>query len=434
VGGLSSRNSGLRLVALGFLVLLVDGCGGRSLEAFWGEEPNSGGGNTADGGTLNAAGGLFGTGAIGSTGAVSGIGGGVTGGAPSAGGFSAGGSSAGGSSGGGSSGGTGGFPSTGGVFSAGGQPMASIGGMGGDISGICGDFSCTGLGDCFMVLVDEACLRYCSFPSTVSLTTDAGVQSLAGLQCQILDGNLYVTGSELTSLAGLESIMEIDGDLTLQRTAALPSFQGLNGLEVVTGVLSLSETVNLTSLSGLESLATLGSRLNLYSNGSLADISALTNARGDNLSLSIVGNSALSSLVGLEGIRSAEDVVVVRNPNLGSIELSGLGAVLGSITVTDQPLAQTLNFSQLGSVGDTLTIAANGVTSVNLNQLSSAAYITITNNPELLTVWELPSLTTINALVLAGNPKFPQCEADAIHARIGACSPCQDNDPAGTCN
>jgi hypothetical protein len=59
----------------------------------------------------------------------------------------------------------------------------------------------------------------------------------------VIRGSLSLSGSELTSLAGLETIRAIEGSLTTSGTLGLPSFAGLDSLEVIGEELALQTTL-----------------------------------------------------------------------------------------------------------------------------------------------------------------------------------------------
>jgi hypothetical protein len=59
--------------------------------------------------------------------------------------------------------------------------------------------------------------------------------------------------------------------------------------------------------------------------------------------------------------------------------------------------------------------------------------LNISGNPALTTVGELPSLSVIDSLIIAGNTSLPQCEVDAIEARVNACTACESNDDNASC-
>jgi hypothetical protein len=104
-------------------------------------------------------------------------------------------------------------------------------------------------------------------------------------------------------------------------------------------------------------------------------------------------------------------VTVASNPGITSVAFPGLLEV-GSLSITSNPL--------LASVG--------------LPLLASAENLTIAGNEELTTVGTLSELSDAGQLIIAGNPKLPQCFVDALDERLMACNKsCSGNDANATC-
>lgn len=350
---------------------------------------------------------------------------------------------------------TGGAAMTGGRPGSGGESWMFSGGMGGqgiDLDELCGEFSCESLGNCSIALTAEGtCVRRCEVSAT--LRTNDDVQALAALECDILESRLTIEGSEVSTLAGLETIRIIEGDLFVVEATELSDLTGLSGLQLVTQHLSIQST-ELSNLAGLQSLTGIGAGLEIYRNWGLVDISALRGLTGEALTLYITGNPLLPTLEGLEGIISTKNctiaandklvdiqgldnlqtidgsLVLATNPELLSLNLPSLRQIAGSLAMTGQGLAEQSDMLNLQAVGEDIVIFQNGLTVLPFGQLQSVRSLTITSNKNLLTLEGLANLQTVTQLQISENGALPQCEVNAFNARFGVCTDCSNNSDA----
>jgi Leucine-rich repeat (LRR) protein len=125
-------------------------------------------------------------------------------------------------------------------------------------------------------------------------------------------------------------------------------------------------------------------------------------------------------------------------------DLSALGnlrAVDGVFSVLSSQLADFSGLTALERVDGTLYVALNPILTslAGLNGLVSVRELSISDNQRLTSLSGLESLTDIEILRIQGNPALPQCEVEALSARLGVpCgtvdSPCAGNDDAASCN
>ena len=91
-------------------------------------------------------------------------------------------------------------------------------------------------------------------------------------------GDLSVEASPLVTLAGLENLTRIGGDLSIgslgASNEALISLAGLESITSIGGFVSIFGNAALTSLTGLENLASIGGDLSIRRSGVLTDSSA----------------------------------------------------------------------------------------------------------------------------------------------------------------
>jgi hypothetical protein len=149
------------------------------------------------------------------------------------------------------------------------------------------------------------------------MTTAADVIELATLECEVIEGSLLVSGGEVDSLMGLETIREIT--LTLQVTGAtqLVDLEGLGGLEQVSN-LSFESDDNLSSIALPALRSTGGLSVTSLSSAEFIELPLLQSVTG---SVLVNGNEALTSIE-MDSLESIGTLSVGSNPNL--LTLNGL--------------------------------------------------------------------------------------------------------------
>jgi len=132
--------------------------------------------------------------------------------------------------------------------------------------------------------------------------------------CTHLSGSLSVTGPnfDITNLAPLNNIVQIDGNLSLTSLFSMNSMNGLTSLKVILGQTRIEGTT-LRNLDGLSSLIYMGNYLKISGNNFLKDISGIKNIHPlalnsltitDNLSLAICNYDFLCTYLSGPGFRS----------------------------------------------------------------------------------------------------------------------------------
>jgi hypothetical protein len=307
----------------------------------------------------------------------------------------------------------------------------------------------------------------------VDESLEAYVTSLSSLGCLTrVDGALSLEASRLASLAGLENLVTVGGDLRfvpyLGDDAAYFNFartnlEGVEKLTSVGGNLEVSGQVLLTTLDGLDSLERIDGGLRLSGNPALANIDALlgVTALGGDLT---VGpdfgdlhtlNDALTNLDGLANLTSlGGNVEIVGNPELASIAaLRGLTAIPGNVRFVTNPRLLSLdglhNVTTIGgdlrfdtetidhdfsgpglddlsglealeSVGGTLVITEFGLDSVDgLDRLATIGGLYVF----LDAIRSLRGLAAVREVsgdfYISGNRNLPQCEAEWLLGSVG---------------
>ena len=193
--------------------------------------------------------------------------------------------------------------------------------------------------------------------------------------------------------------------------------------------------------------------LDAFSYGSDEEVAQLAALKCDRLDGPLIVYGDVTSLAGLETIRMVTSQISIDVHDLDDISgLSGLETVdgrlvlsgLDALTEVEFPALKDVGASllfvalgsvqrillpQLTSVGEDCDINGTSATEIDLDALEHVgANMRIFSNPDLQTLNELPSLVEAGSLEIAMNESFPQCEADAIAARLNlSCPLCTGN-------
>jgi len=257
----------------------------------------------------------------------------------------------------------------------------------------------------FFILKTTALFSQCP-TMALTITTQSEIDnfSINYPNCMNLDQTLFIDGNDVTNLNGLSTLQEID--YFVVKNSNIIDLSGLENLVSVTGNFTIEFNDNLTSLSGLENIEELGS-LRINSNENLTTISQLSNLEAINESLSISGNPALVNLSGLEncsldGVSNGTGNVylsIVNNDALTSLEgIPNPFEIDGNLNISFN--ANLVNFdalSNLTRIKSTCNISHNlSLNSLeSLNNLTYCENLNIKNNPILQNLQGLNSLDSI---------------------------------------
>ena len=149
---------------------------------------------------------------------------------------------------------------------------------------------------CFEQLDPGRCFELCATDTpNVTLQTQDDVDNLAALQCEVITGDLTITGPDIESLAGLEHIHVIERSLLVQDTELLED------------------------LSGLEGMLLLVEGLSVDNNAATRSLSALKDTLADEAAIHMNANLVLESLDGLQGFTNPSSIQFTDNHALTDI-------------------------------------------------------------------------------------------------------------------
>lgn len=211
--------------------------------------------------------------------------------------------------------------------------------------------------------------------------SQAEVDAFSG--CAILDGQLSISGADITDLTPLASLKEITKALVIQSNSNLASLDGLN---------------NLTSIGGLV----------LIDNPLIQNLMPFSNVSGIEWGVLILrSNHTLIDLTGLEGFFEVSYLSIYDNNNLKTLEgLDKLTIVSGDVSIQGNPALENLNgLNSLHTVQEVFGINSNAtLTDISaLAQLNSAFVMAIGSNPSLTNLSGLENLHDLWTLAIVRN-------------------------------
>ncbi|PSR52291.1 hypothetical protein AHMF7605_01520 [Adhaeribacter arboris] len=245
----------------------------------------------------------------------------------------------------------------------------------------------TYVGDIFLKSQTEVNdFQYTEVTGTLLINGQSDIINLQPLTRLSKVGSLYIGYNHaLGSLAGLENLTSIEGNLTITSHFVLEDLAGLKNLVSVGGKFKLEYNRILTTLAGLESLTSVGElEISFSSITSLTGLKKLTSLKN----LSINNNNTLASLAGLENLTSvAGNLNLHYNESLTSLaDLENLTYVGRNLEIyNNNNLSNLTGLEKLTTVGQSLYIYSNSSLSslASLEKLTSLSYLSIFNNPQL---------------------------------------------------
>lgn len=238
--------------------------------------------------------------------------------------------------------------------------------------------------------VDTGHLRY---------THDGGTDADDG-DCQTIKQQLTINDNVI--LDAPTSCWVLDGDLAIAG-AAVTSVAKLNGLAKVTGNLEIGNT-NLAKLDTSRVVAVQGA-ISIHDNGALTDISQLSaSPLAATKYLAVDYNPKLATVgSAFAGINYVAGGVSFTHDGATSLDLHGLHQVDFSVTVANDAQLASVDLSGLQRVGG-LSVTSNAVlASIDLGSINSMGDVTFRNNPALATLPMSPAPSLIGAVTIDSN-------------------------------
>ncbi len=199
--------------------------------------------------------------------------------------------------------------------------------------------------------------------------------------CSEIEGNVKITGIDITNLNGLDMLTSVGGDLSIGNNYNMISLDGLNSLAYVGGNLNIHDSYTLVDISGLESLGQVGG----------------------NFTMHLINH--LESLHGLENLQSVEGDFIMENLfDLRSLDgLANLSSVGGDFRIQKaDSLYSSAGMQNLDTIGGNIWILGNdNLTDLGFLQswTSFDGGIWISNNDNLQGLYGLENITYVSDYV-----------------------------------
>jgi hypothetical protein len=142
--------------------------------------------------------------------------------------------------------------------------------------------------------------------------------------CTEINGNVFISGATINSLAPLQNITSITGNFTIHFCNNLLTLEPLEHLETVGGDLYISTLININSLAGLQNLTQVGGNLSVVSNNALTNLQGLEGISAiTNNYIYIANNNSLTTLMGLQNLNldAITELYIQNNPNLSTCSM-----------------------------------------------------------------------------------------------------------------
>jgi len=248
--------------------------------------------------------------------------------------------------------------------------------------------------------------------------------------CTEIEGDVYISGNDITNLEELQVLTSIGGELRIENTSSLVSLYGLNNISFIgkslyiedndslidflglAGLIHINESLiilknpSLSSLSGLNNLTTIGESINIGCSGYywkgnplLNNLSGLNSLSSIGNSLNVCWNHGLNDLSGIENLTNVENINISSNENLSNLNgLQGITNIDGYVTISwNDSLNSLYGLNNLITAGDlSLYRLLSLDTLIGLEKLSSVSNdLTISLNISLKSIASLDSLSYI---------------------------------------
>ncbi|MCO5263550.1 MAG: T9SS type A sorting domain-containing protein, partial [Lentimicrobium sp.] len=263
--------------------------------------------------------------------------------------------------------------------------------------------------------------------------------------CAELNGEVRITGNDITNLNGLNQITSINGSLVVSETS-LTSLEGLEAIDTISGYFDIVLNNNLISVEGLDnltfigqdldiiqnhqlenfegfnSLTTVGSFLRFWYNSKLKSINGFSNLSSIDGDLWIESNSDLTDLSGFANIDSVGEQLYFGG-NTALQELSGLDSisVVGKSLVifNNDSLLSLDGLNNLYSIGQDLVISDN-YSLLDLhalyNLIEIGSYLGIVDNDNLASLDGINNIKpgSISNIGIGNNALLSTCDVESV--------------------
>ncbi|MEO1260177.1 MAG: T9SS type A sorting domain-containing protein [Bacteroidota bacterium] len=249
-------------------------------------------------------------------------------------------------------------------------------------------------------------------PGAITLSSQAEVDAWPG--CTIVQGNLNITGADITDLSPLSSLQKVTALFRIEDTPLLTSLDDLENLDSV-GRIFIRNNGSLGNLNGLNGLSqTEIESIVINANPRLKKVDGLNNFIHSGY-LAIEVCDSLEAITGLQNLISVGGLLQIGgNPSLTDISgLSNVETVAENIQIVGNDALTTINgLGKVTTIAGRIAIVGNDLLTDldGFQSLSNITSIEIVNNLSLLQIDALSEITSLNGFVrMVNNPVLNDC-------------------------
>ncbi|MBN2716377.1 MAG: hypothetical protein JXX14_11020 [Deltaproteobacteria bacterium] len=237
------------------------------------------------------------------------------------------------------------------------------------------------------------------------------LNGLRGIRSTV--GGIYVFHHALlANIAALRGITTSKAGVIINQCEKLKTLNGLNGLTRIESFgLKIQDNEALEDTTALQSLRVLNGDYLVMANPRIRVLHGLNNLRGKINNFEIIGNDALTEIPGIARFTKIEGrLAIQKNDRLVSIKALGNVRMVGNrLDIAENPALPTLDGLQnLVAVTPDHRGTEMGIS------------VSIRNNPQLKSIRELLSLTTVTrGLNIKGNEQLPYTDICHIFKQTG---------------
>lgn len=253
-----------------------------------------------------------------------------------------------------------------------------------------------------LTLVNQLIFSQCPPAGPLIFDTQAEITAFVSdyPNCTQIDGNLTLTGADITDITPLNQIQVVIGSLNINATA-ITNGNIFNNLTTVTGLLNIQNNPNLIVVNGFNAFVN-GMTVQINSNPSLTQVTGFTSLTTLTNSLTFLGSPGANNLTDISGFSNVESIgyLLVRQTGLTDLsQLSSLQAINFGLSID-----QNENLTSIASLSNcTNVVNGNGqlpfriFSNPLLQSLEGINFSSVTNNNEIQ-IYNLPLVQNFNPL------------------------------------
>jgi Secretion system C-terminal sorting domain/Receptor L domain len=244
------------------------------------------------------------------------------------------------------------------------------------------------------LVYSQSCCHY-----GILLTRQSQIDSFPILHpgCVEIEGDVFIDGSDIKNLNGLNTITTIQGSISISQCDSLNDLSGLENLNYVQEDFGLCCIEGLTSLNGINNLVSVSQRFYVSECSNLLNLEGMDNVVRVG-ALYVGNNPILTSLEGIGNLTRIDGSLAIVN-NRKLLNLSGLrnlDTLLDGFTIWENPALNTLEgLNEMAMFNGPVLIRSNH----GLTDISAIDYL---------------DAGTISMLSIIENSQLSQCEIQCV--------------------